>query len=215
LGKRLNSEETALMLPKFLSLCWIVASALTGLALAGSAAAVPISMDPGAVTISGVGNDFTLALDSGDTSDNRLEFSVAGGGGWGFLDSMPSEVLAVVVFHDVSVLSAGELGSPYNNIIDGISIPDMDTVAAILIDRFSPSTASFFVETSATPTIATIYGLNVGDFGDVTCVGDVFGNIVGSTTVRFGTPGSQVPEPTAALVFAVGFLVVQAGCRRR
>jgi hypothetical protein len=198
----------------FRSLCWIVAITLTGLALAGSAGAVPISMDPGATTVSGVGNDFTITLDSGDTSDNRLTFSIAGGGGWGFLDYSRSEVLAVVVFHDVSVLIAGEIGDPHN-VINGISFPDTGAVGALLIDRFSPSSASFFVQTSATPTIATIYGLRVGDFGEVAGIGDVFGNIVDSKTVRFSTPGSQVPEPTAALVFAVGFLVVQAGCRRR
>jgi hypothetical protein len=202
------------MRSKFHSLWWIVASTLTGLALAGSAAAVPISMDPGAVTISGVGNDFTLALDSGDTSDNRLTFSITGGGGWGVLDFMPSTGLAAMIFHGVSVLDAGEISDP-DGVINGISIPDLGTVAAILIDRFSPSTASFFVQTSATPTIATIYGLGVGDFGDVTCIGGVFDNIVDAKRVRFGAPGSQVPEPTAALVFAVGFLVVQASCRRR
>jgi hypothetical protein len=201
------------MRSKFHSLRWIVTGTLAGLLLAGSAAAVPISMDPGAVTISGLGNDFTLTLDSGDTSDNRLDFSITGGGGWGAGDYAPSMGMAAMIFHGVSVLSAGEIIDP-DNVINGISIPDMGTVAAILIDRFSPSIASFFVETSATPTIATIYGLSLGDVGEVACIGDVFDNIVDSKTVRFTAPGSQVPEPTAALVFAVGFLVVRARCRR-
>jgi len=152
--------------------------------LAGSAAAVPISMDPGAVTVSGLGKDFTLTFDSGDTSDNRLNFSIAG---------------------EISDL---------DHVINGIAIPEMGTVTALLIDRFSPSSGSFFVETSATPTIATIYGLSVGDIGEVACIGDVLGNIVDSKTLRFSAPGTPVPEPTAALVFAVGFLVVQASCRR-
>jgi hypothetical protein len=211
---RLHLEETAPMRSKFRSLRWIVASTLSGLLLAGSAAAVPISMDPGAVTVSGLGNDFTLALDSGDTSDNRLNFSIAGGGGWGATGFAPSMGLAAMIFHGVSVLSAGEISDP-DHVINGISIPEMGTVAALLIDGFSPSSASFFVETSATPTIATIYGLSLGDIGQIACIGDVFGNILDSKTVRFSAPGSQVPEPTAALVFAVGFLVVQAGCRRR
>jgi len=142
------------------------------------------------------------------------DFSITGGGGWGDMDFAPSIGMAAMIFHGLSVLSAGEISDP-DNLINGISIPDLGTVAAILIDRFSPSIASFFVETSATPTIATIYGLSLGDPGAVTCVGDVFDNIVDSRTVRFSAPGSQVPEPTAALAFAVGFLVIQASCRRR
>jgi hypothetical protein len=202
------------MRSNFRSLCWIAASILASLALAGSAAAVPISMDPGAVTVAGLGNDFTLTLESGDTSDNRLDFSIAGGGGWGAMDFVPSMGLAAMIFHDVSVLAAGETSDPYN-VINGISIPDMGTVAALLIDRFSPSSASFFVQTSATPTIATIYALSLGGTDEVGCLGDIFTHIVDSKTVHFQTPGAQVPEPAAALVFAVGFLVVQASCRRR
>jgi hypothetical protein len=68
----------------FRSLRRLALGALASLFLAGAAAAATISMDPGAVTVStvlGFGNDFTLALESGDTSNNRLNFSIAGGGG--------------------------------------------------------------------------------------------------------------------------------------
>jgi len=202
---------------KLRSLRWIVPSALAALVLAGPAAAVPISMDPGEVTIStvlGLGNDFTLALDSGDTSDNRLAFSIAGGGGSGALGIQPSIGLAALVFDGVSVLSAGEIGDP-NNLINGISTPDVGALAALLIDIFSPSDGSFYVETSATPTTATIYSLSIGDLGDITDVGDIFDKIVDSTTVSFSAAGPHAPEPTAALVFGLGFLFVQASCRRR
>jgi hypothetical protein len=216
LGLGLRLEETALMRPKFRSLRWIVLSTLASLVLAGGAAAVPISMDPGAVTVStvlGLGNDFTLALDSSDTSDNRLNFSIAGGGGWGIMDILPSAGLAAMIFDDVSVLNAGEISDP-DHVIQGISLPEMGAVAALLIDGFSPSSASFFVATSATPTTATIYSLSLGDIGDVTSLDEIFANIVDSETVRFSAPGAPMPEPTAALVFAVGFLMIQASRRR-
>jgi len=174
-------------------------------------------MDPGEVEIStvlGLGNDFTLALDSGDTSDNRLEFSIAGGGGWSTLGVAPSIGLAALVFDGVSVLSAGEIGDP-SNLLNGISIPDLGAVAALLIDVFSPSSASFFVETGATPTTATIYSLSLADVAEITSLGDIFDNIVDFETVSFSSPGPHAPEPTAALVFGLGFLFVRASCRTR
>jgi hypothetical protein len=70
------------------------------------------------------------------------------------------------------------------------------------------------VETSETPTTATIYSLSLIDIDSVGCAGDIFDNIVDSEMVRFSSPGPQIPEPTAALVFAVGFLITQAGRRR-
>jgi hypothetical protein len=56
--------------------------------------------------------------------------------------------------------------------------------------------------------------LSLIDIDSVGCAGDIFDNIVDSEMVRFSSPGPQIPEPTAALVFAVGFLITQAGRRR-
>jgi hypothetical protein len=213
---KLFLQVGTVMCCSFPSLRSILLGALASLFIAGAAAAVPISMDPGAVMVStvfGFGNDFTLVLDSGDTADNRLQFSIAGGGGWGDMDDMPSVGLAAMIFDDLSVLSAGEISDP-DDVIRGITLPEMGGVAALLIDRSSPSSASFFVETSVTPTTATIYSLSLAGTDGVRCAGDIVDHIVDSERVRFDSPGSPIPEPTAALVFAVGFLVTQAGRRR-
>lgn len=186
------------------------------LLVAGAASAVPITMTPGSVnidTILGAGNSFTLTYDGGDTSDNVLDFTVFGGGGTGFLNALPSTALAAIVFDGTSIIDAGDtvggLLDP-NNVVTGLGTSG-GFAAAILIDSFGPSSESFFIQLASTPTTATIYSVDV-NFRGTTSLHDILTNSISKQDVRFV---AAIPEPGAALVFAVGLLLTRGAIRRQ
>ena len=183
--------------------------------VAGSASAVPISMNPGSVTIDtvlGLGNSFTLTYDGGDTSDNILNFTAHGGGGTGFMNLLPSTALAAIVFDNTSIIDAGDTvgGLSSNNVVTGIGI-NGGYAAALLVDAFGPSSESFFLQLASTPTTATIYSVDI-DLRSITSFKDILHNAISSQQVRFV---AAIPEPSAALVFGLGLLVTRGAIRRR
>jgi hypothetical protein len=173
---------------------------------AGAVEAAPISMSPGPVTLQGVRGEFTLSLESGDTSTNRLEFSVLGSNPPG---ALPAVGVAALVFHGVSVVSADEISDPHN-LITGISIPGTGTVTGLLIDYNAPSTASFFVRLSGTPASATIYSLTPTMATSLSRVGTH--RWISTQDVRFDS--AAIPEPGAALCFTAGLALVASRIRR-
>lgn len=187
-----------------------------GLFVAGAAAAVPISMNPNPVTVNSVlGSNFTLTYDGGDTIDNVLNFTVAGPGGCGIL--CPSTAVAAMVFDGVDVTSAGDTESGLfnaNNIIHGIATPG-GNLAALLLDFGSPNSEAFWAQLNGTPTTATVYALDLDDLGMVHDLDDILGSFIDAQRVEFSTPGQQVPEPSAAMVFAAGLLLARGAVRRR
>jgi len=203
------------------SSCWktLLAAPLLALVLAGTASAASISMSPNPATIDAVlGNDFSLRLDSGDSETNILNFTVTGGGGCGLL--CPSTAVAAIVFDGATVLSANDSVSGLfsaGNVVRGLITPD-GAVAGLLIDVSAPSSESFWLALSSTPTTATLYSLSLTSLDAVKSANDIVANVVQSTQLTFSVRGisaSAVPEPTAAVVFGMGLLVAHAGLRRR
>lgn len=187
--------------------------------LAGAASAAPIQMSPNPATVNAVlGYDFSLSLDSGDSDTNVLHFTAAGAGGCGM--ACPSTAIAALVFDGVSVLDAGDANSGLfsaGNVVRGLVTPG-GAVAGLLIDFGAPNSEAFWLALDATPTTATLYALNLDRLDQIRSKSDILANIKDSTQLSFSTgsgPGAAVPEPSAALVFAVGLLVTQAGVRRR
>lgn len=197
----------------------LLAAPLLALVLAGTASAASISMSPNPATIDAVlGNDFSLRLDSGDSETNILNFTVTGGGGCGLL--CPSTAVAAIVFDGATVLSANDSVSGLfsaGNVVRGLITPD-GAVAGLLIDVSAPSSESFWLALSSTPTTATLYSLSLTSLDAVKSANDIVANVVQSTQLTFSVRGisaSAVPEPTAAVVFGMGLLVAHAGLRRR
>lgn len=184
------------------SLAGIAAAAL--LLLSAGALAAPITMTPGSASIDGFGGDFSLALTSGDTTDNILHFSVSGSGGM-------SLGAAALVFDGVDLLAVGETSDPHG-LLTGLSIPSYGTVGGLLVDFGSASTASFYVQTSGVVTTATLYSLstNGGSLSRASC-----GDILDRQMLSFASAEQPVPEPSAAVVFSVGLLVLSRFSRRR
>ena len=92
------------------------------------------------------------------------------------------------------------------------------TAADMLIDVSAPSSESFWLALSSTPTTATLYSLSLTSLDAVKSANDIVANVVQSTQLTFSVRGisaSAVPEPTAAVVFGMGLLVAHAGLRRR
>jgi hypothetical protein len=174
--------------------------------LASAAQAAPITMSPGPVTFQGIRGDFTLSLQGGDTSDNRLVFGLLGSNPPG---SLPAVGVAALVFHGVSVVSAGEISDPHS-LITGISIPGTGTVTGLLVDYNAPSTASFFVRLSGTPASATIYSLTPTLSMSLSRYSTH--SWISKTEVRFDS--AAIPEPGAALCFAAGLALVASRIRR-
>lgn len=192
--------------------------ALLALGFAPAAGAAPISMDPGSVQVSTTGNPFTLIFDGGDTSDNILNFTAQGGGGDGFL---PSTALVAIVFDGTDIIDAGDQYSGLfdpNNVVRGVAFDGTGVAAALLLDSSAPSAESFFLQLSSTPTTATLYSLDSISFSDITSLQDVLSNYVTAQDLRFSTAFTSavpVPEPTSALVFAVGLIATHRAIRRR
>jgi hypothetical protein len=189
---------------------------------AGTASAATIEMTPNPASVNAIlGSDFNLILDHGDSETNILQFTAEGAGGCGW--GCGSVAIAAIVFDDVSVLSATDVDGGFlsaGNVVRGIVTPG-GAVAGLLIDFGAPNSESFTLTLSATPTTATLYALNLDHLDDVQSKDDIHANIKDSTTLRFvtagtsGGPGAAVPEPSAALVFAAGLLVVHSRLRRR
>ncbi len=173
---------------------------------AGAAQAAPITMSPDPVTLPGMRGHFTLSLVNGDTSNNRLVFGLLGSDPPG---SLPAFGMAALVFNGVSVVSAGEISDPHN-LIRGISIPGTGTVAGVLLDYGSPSTASFYVRLSGTPASATIYSL--GGTSSLSLSRHSSMHWISKREVRFDA--AAIPEPAAALCFAAGLTLVATRLRR-
>jgi hypothetical protein len=201
----------------------------TALLIASAVQAAPITMNPSPVTINGLNGTFTISLTSGDTATNRLNFSVVGSNPPGML---PAAGAAAIVFDGVSVIGAGEISDPHG-LITGLAFPGSGTVAGILVDFGAPSTASFFVRLNGAPTTATIYSLTTMSTNTSTLSSWSNGNCSDAghggryhkctcsklpykqkTTVRFHSEETPIPEPSAALCFAAGMLLVATRLRR-
>lgn len=199
--------------------------ALSALALAAPATAAPINMDPGSVTIEsilGIGGDFTLDYDGGDTSDNILNFTASGSGGIFFDPTIPSAALTAIVFAGTTIIDSGDtIGGGFlnpDNVVNGLAIPGTGIAAGLLLDSGLPSAESFFLQLDATPTMATIYSLNI-DLASVDLsqlsqdyVVELLKNSITEQSVKFTV---AIPEPSAALAFCVGLLVTGRAMRRR
>src|SRR5262245_17585473 len=192
--------------------------------------ASPITMGPNPVTINGLNGTFTISLQSGDTSNNRLNFGVLGSNPPGMA---PAFGVAAVVFHGVSVVQAGEISDPHN-LITGISFPGTGTVSGVLVDFGAPSTASFFVRLSGTPTTADWYSVNglntslttLTNYNNCSSQSHSFHHrrsfnkspSISKTTTTFhhDRDGGEnpIPEPSAALCFAAGLTLVASRLRR-
>ena len=201
----------------------------TAMWIASAMQAAPITMNPSPVTINGLNGTFTISLTSGDTATNRLNFSVTGSDPSGFL---PAAGIAAIVFDGVSVVSAGEISDP-NGLITGLALPGTGMLTGILLDFGAPSTASFFVRLSGTPTSANIYSLTTANnmtsllssnttsctssyshYGSHHCTTKLpYKQKIG---VRFHSDREEVPipEPSAALCFAAGLTLVATRLRR-
>ena len=207
--------------------------ATLALAFAGNASAAPISMDPDPLTVGsvfGIGGDFTITFAGGDTSDNILNFSAAGSGGFGPGDQIPSAALVALVFDAVTIVGAGDaIGDPFdpNNVVNGLVIPGTGVAAALLLDPFAPSSEDFFLELDAAADFfagvtATLYNIEIDGVDSVDSLlalldnDDLLGlledSIVSQTTNFSAEP---IPEPTAALAFGVGLLITGGAVRRR
>ena len=195
-------------------------TALTLISIASSANAAPIQMSPNPASVNAVlGHDFNLILDSGDSETNTLNFTVEGSGGCGGF--CPSTAFAAIVFDGASVLDASDTDSSWfssGNVVRGLITPD-GSVAGLLVDFGAASSESFTLTLDATPTTATLYALNLDNLDEITSHADIRGNVTDSTRLQFTTdttrPSSPIPEPSAAIVFAAGLLISQAGLRRR
>lgn len=179
----------------------LTAALATSLLLAAASQAAPITMSPDPVTVPGVRGTFTLSLESGDTSDNTLVFGITGSNPSG---PLPAAGVATLIFSGTSILSATELSDP-DGMVSGLALPGSGTLVGLLIDFGAPSEATIRVRLSSTPTTAT-----------VTMVQSLFR--VSKTTLTFssagGGGGAAIPEPSAALCFAAGLLLVGARLRR-
>jgi hypothetical protein len=174
--------------------------------LASAAQAAPITMSPDPVTLQGVRGHFTLSLQGGDTSDNRLVFGLRGSNPAG---SLPAYGVAAIVFNGVSVVSAGELTDP-DSLISGMSIGS-SAVGGLLVDFGDPSTASFFVRLSGAPTSAYIYSVSGTSALSLSSSTSRQGCYLDKKVVRFD---AAIPEPGAGLCFAAGLALVATRLRR-
>ncbi|MFO0690907.1 MAG: hypothetical protein U0900_19580 [Myxococcota bacterium] len=198
---------------------FLATSLLLALVLPIAATATPIQMTPNpAVIDAAVGNDFSLRLDAGDSATNVLQFTVTGGGGCGLFCS--STAVAAIVFDGATVLSATDADSSLfsaGNVVRGLVTPD-GAVAGLLIDAGSPSSESFALRLSSTPTTATLYSLSLDSLNRLRRLSDVTSSFVESTKLTFsvrGAAGAVVPEPSAAIVYGLGLLVAGAALRSR
>jgi hypothetical protein len=186
---------------------------------AGAASALSITMTPNPAEVGSLlGSNFSLRLDSGDSDTNILNFTATGGGCTDCL----SVAVAAILFDDVSVLSATDsAGGMFNpdNVVRGIVTPE-GAVAGLLVDFGDPNSESFSLTLNGTPTTATLYALDFRDVGEIESKAHMLANALDKTRLTFSTgtgstSAAPVPEPSAALIFAAGLLVAQAGIRRR
>lgn len=194
----------------------IVVAALI-VCFAGAASALPITMTPNPAEVGSLfGSNFSLRLDSGDSDTNILNFTATGGG---CTDCM-SVAVAAIVFDDVSVLTAVDsVGGRFdpNNVVRSVVTPG-GAVAGLLVDFGDPTSESFSLTLSGTPTTATLFALNFSDVRQIGSKTDILASILDKTRLKFSTGRESVapvPEPSAALVFAAGLLIAQAGIHRR
>ena len=190
---------------------------LIGMGLAGAANATPITMSPNPAKVNAfLGKDFSLRLDSGDSVTRTLNFTVTGSGGCGF--ACPSTAVAMIVFDGTTVISATDtdrrLFSP-GNVVRGF-VTSKGSVAGLLIDMGAPSSESFSLTLSSTPTTATLYALNLDSLSSFEATRAIRSNVKESTRLTFSVVGGSnaLPEPSAAFVFGSGLLVSALAIRR-
>jgi hypothetical protein len=176
---------------------------------AGGAAAATITMSPDPVVLDGVWGSFTLELGTSDDSDNVLNFAIAS-------TSTPAAGIAAILFDGVTVLDAFETSDP-DGLVSGIVIASAGAVAGLLLDFGAPSMASFAVQTSSTPTSATLYTIGAWSLPSADEAGRWTGDYLRSLKldeqrVQFTVDTAGViPEPDARLSYAAG-LALAAGC---
>jgi len=160
-------------------------------------------MDPGSISVdswvpdSEGGGSLTFEFLHGDSDDNVLFFSVS---------SEPIIFDIIGLEFDTTVLSASVVSDPDGIVWGGIVMNSV--VAGMVVDFDTASTAIFKVQTASTPTSLNVWR----GYRDPELV----------ASARFRTDlrtdlGDTVatPEPTAALVFAAGLVVVGSATRRR
>lgn len=190
--------------------------------LAGAASASTITMSPNPAKVNAfIGRDFSLRLDSGDSTTRTLDFTVTGSGGCGFL--CPSTAVAMIVFDGATVLSARDTDSGLlsgGNVVRGF-VTTGGAVAGLLIDVGAPSAESFRLTLSSVPTTATLYALNLSSLASFDAARVLRRHVVDSTRLTFSLTGGPngggshaVPEPSAALAFGSGLLVAAWAVRR-
>ena len=92
--------------------------------------------------------------------------------------------------------------------------------AGLFLDAELASSESFFLQLAGTPTTATIYSLNIdaealSKFGQGNLTREEVKRFLENSITSQGvTFSSAIPEPSAALVFAVGLLVTGRAWRR-
>jgi hypothetical protein len=178
---------------------------LTVVVVASAASAAPIYMDPNPVqlpSLDGTADAFTLSLLSGDTANHRLDFQLAGPGGGVFL---PSVGASAIVFDDV-ILTGWGATSTSDMFFSGPASPffgDPSTAGWLALDWLDPGFAEFYVEADQMFTTATVYSLSIS-FSHIGNLDDFFSHTIDRQRVRFS---SSIPEPSAALVFAMGMLI--------
>jgi len=209
-------------------------TAACAMVLLGAAAhAAPITMSPDPVTFNGVRGTFTLDLTSGDSSTNVLTFKVTGSNPAG---PLPAAGVATLIFSGTNILSESEISDP-DSMLSGLTLPHSGEMVGVLIDFGAPSTATFKLKLSSTPTTATLTSITSSGF---------LSTKTEKVTLTFNTPkppvdvppvyvppvkppvhpptlpppppthggGAAIPEPSAALCFAAGLLLVGSRLRR-
>ncbi len=172
------------------------------LLIASPAAALQILANPASITLDSIvpdfllGGDITLDYLGGDTVDNRTDWKLTVNG---------SALDVVALAFDTPIIDSGVTSDP-NGLLDlslDLSFVGLPVVGSVVgAFPFTSPMAEFFVQLEDTPSSAWLIHLDP-DKTDKT--------LVSKTHIKF----SVIPEPSAALVFAVGFAVAGVSHRRR
>jgi hypothetical protein len=159
-------------------------------------------MNPDPVVIgSATGGSLSFSLVSGDSDTNLFLFSVTS-------DPIVFDVLSLEF--DTQVFDAGVVDDPDGIIMAGFF--SNSAVTGFVVDFHTESTATFYVQTESTPTSMSVWQ----GYMDPQLVASASFTL-GSTSFQehLGDSASVMPEPTAALVFAAGLVIVGSATRRR
>lgn len=181
---------------------------LTAALMASAASAAPIYMDPNPVhlsSLSGTPNAYTLSLLSGDDTTNyRLNFELSS-------EFVPTAGVAAIFFDDVILTGWGST-STSDMFFGELSLGDPSAAAWLAIDWWGETgSVEFYVESDQMFTTATVYSLNIS-FDQSGDKEDWLSYSFDSQRVRFS---NSIPEPSAALVFAMGMLIAGRSVSQR